>query len=86
MAEAKPLEALSPEALLSPAEALRDLDAISVDDAVAADVAHGKVLDRDRLGVAGDGPWPVVGEDGTLLAVYEPHKGATAKPAVVLAS
>ena len=81
-----PVEALSPDALLSPAEALRDLDAVTVDESVASDVAHGKVLDRDRLGVAGDGPWPIVGEGGALLAVYEPHKGTTAKPTVVLAA
>ena len=55
-------------------------------DAVAADVAHGKVLERDRLGVEGDGPWPIVGPDGALLAVYEPHRGSTAKPSVVLAA
>jgi tRNA pseudouridine55 synthase len=83
--QAQPVDALSPEALLTPAEALRDLPAVTVDEAVAADVAHGKVLDRDRLGVSGDGPWPVVGQDGVLLAVYEPHRGA-AKPAVVLAT
>ena len=82
--QAKPLEALSVDDLLSPAEALRDLSAVTVDEAVAADVAHGKVLERDRLGGPGDGPWPVVGEDGTLLAVYEPHRGTTAKPTVVL--
>ena len=82
--EAKPLDALSPETLVTPADALRDLAAVTVDADVAAEVAHGKVLERDRLGVTGDGPWPVLAGDGTLLAVYEPHKGETAKPAVVL--
>jgi len=79
------VEALDPERLLSPAAALRDLPAVEVPDDVAADVAHGKVLERDRLGVEGDGPWPVVGSDGRLLAVYEPHRGTTAKPSVVVA-
>lgn len=83
-AEAVPVEALDGLRLLSPAQALRDLTAISVDAAVAADVAHGKVLERARLGVVGDGPWPVVGGDGALLAVYEPHRDDTAKPTVVL--
>jgi tRNA pseudouridine55 synthase len=82
--QATPVEALTPDGLLSPADALRDLDAVTVDQAVAADVAHGKVLERGRLGVTGDGPWPVVGEDDTLLAVYEPHRGTTAKPSVVV--
>jgi len=80
------VEALDPTRLLTPAEALRDLTAITVPEDVAADVAHGKVLAFDRLGVAGAGPWPVVGTDGSLLAVYEPHRGSTAKPSVVLAS
>lgn len=81
---AVPLEELDPNRLLTPAEALRDLPAVVVSDDVAADVAHGKVLGLDRLGVQGDGPWPVVGADGALLAVYEPHRGDTAKPSVVL--
>jgi tRNA pseudouridine55 synthase len=84
--EAKPLEALTPETLLNPADAMRDLDAVTVDADVAADIAHGKVLDRDRLGIAGEGPWAMVGADGTLLAVYETYKALTAKPAVVLGS
>ncbi len=86
VAEARPVEALDPEQLLTPARALRDLPAVVVPDDVAADVAHGKVLGLDRLGVDGDGPWPVVGADGALLAVYEPHRGDTAKPSVVLVS
>ncbi|MFL6204160.1 MAG: tRNA pseudouridine(55) synthase TruB [Acidimicrobiales bacterium] len=84
--QAEPVEALSPDGLVTPAEALRDLGVVTVDELVAADIAHGKVLERDRLGVTGDGPWPMVDEDGTLLAVYEAHKGSTAKPSVVLAA
>jgi tRNA pseudouridine55 synthase len=84
--EAVALDGLDPDRLLSPAAALRDLDAVEVDDAVAADIAHGKVLDLDRLGVGGTGPWPVLDTAGTLLAVYEPHRGATAKPSVVLSA
>ncbi len=82
--QAVDVEALTPEGLLTPAEALRDLEAVTVADDVAADVADGKVLERDRLGVVGDGPWPVVARDGALLAVYEPHRGTTVKPSVVL--
>lgn len=74
--------------LLSPAEALRDLPAVQVTAAVAEAVGHGAVLARERLGVAGDGPWVVLGPDGALLAVYEPIEGSPgrAKPAVVLVS
>jgi len=81
------VEALDPARLLSPAAALRDLPSITVPTEVAAEVAHGKVLGLERLGVAdGDGPWPVLGTDGALLAVYERHQGNMAKPSVVLVS
>lgn len=81
------VDALDPACLLSPASALRDLPAVTVPDEVAADVAHGKVLELARLGVdAGDGPWPVLGTGGELLAVYERHRGTSAKPSVVLVS
>ena len=53
----------------------------------AAAVAHGKVLAARRAAVEGDGPWAVLDEAGTLLAVYEPTDKADAvKPAVVLAA
>ena len=82
--EAVPIESVSVERLLSPSEALRDLVAVEASTEVADAVAHGKVMGLDVLGVAGDGPWRVLGPDGDLLAVYEAHREATAKPAVVL--
>jgi len=52
---------------------------------VAAEVAHGRVLDTERLGATGEGPWAVHDTEGGLLAVYERfHTGA--KPAVVVAA
>jgi tRNA pseudouridine55 synthase len=85
--EAVPVEALAPDRLLPPVAAVRDLGRVVVPAAVAAEVAHGKVLERSRLTTTeGDGPWPIVAEDGRLLAVYERHRGSTVKPAVVLAS
>ena len=69
-----------------PAEAVRHLAATIVGPDVAEAVAVGKVLDRDVLGVSGEGPWSVLGEDGSLLAVYEAHKGTTVKPSLVLAA
>jgi tRNA pseudouridine55 synthase len=83
--EAVPLEALSPERLLPPVEALRGHDRVVVVDELATWVRHGRVLDVDVLGVSGDGPWAVVDGDGRLLAVYERHGGRTVKPGVVLA-
>ena len=78
---ARPVE--SP-ALLPMAAAVSHLPGVSVDSVGAADVGFGKVMDRDRLGVDGDGPWAVHDSDGELLAVYEPF-GEAAKPMVVVA-
>ena len=64
---------------------LRDRASVTVDEDLAAQVGVGKVLDRDRLGADGDGPWAVLDHDGALLAVYEAHRGSTVKPAVVVA-
>jgi tRNA pseudouridine55 synthase len=66
--------------LMSPIDALRDYQRVAVDDAAADMIRHGRVLDR----FAGDGPWAVVDQQGSLLAVYESF-GAAAKPAVVIA-
>ena len=66
--------------LIAPIAALRDYPSVTVDAVVADKVRHGRVLDR----FAGDGPWAVVDEAGSLLAVYELF-GTTAKPAVVVA-
>jgi tRNA pseudouridine55 synthase len=84
--EARALESLTPESLLPPAEALRGRPAVVVDGEVAALVAHGRVLEAAVLGVSGDGPWPVLDAAGRLLAVYQPHRGTTVKPGVVLSS
>ncbi|MEM7141757.1 MAG: tRNA pseudouridine(55) synthase TruB [Actinomycetota bacterium] len=70
--------------LLPIAAAVRHFDQVVADEAMAADIGHGKLLDRERLGVGGAaGPWAMLDESGELLAVYETHKGAT-KPAVVI--
>ena len=77
--EARPVDGLQ---LLPAAVGLRDLPGVIVDEGTAVDVGHGKVLDRDRLAASGEGPWPVHGPDGTLIAVYEDFRGRV-KPAVV---
>jgi tRNA pseudouridine55 synthase len=69
--------------VLEPAEALRDYPAVRVDDSTSDDVRHGKVLDDDRLGVTGAGPWCVLGPDGGLLAVYQRYDPHRVKPTVV---
>lgn len=85
--DAVPVEALGPAHLLTPADALRDLDSVIADEALAVDIGHGKVLPREALSLPDDaaGPWAVVGADGALLAVYESHRAGTVKPGVVVA-
>ena len=83
--DAVALEQVGPEVVRPMLEAVRHLDRVDVDDEVAAAVAVGKVLDRAVLGVgAGEGPWAVVGEGERLLAVYEPFRGDTTKPSLVI--
>lgn len=83
--DAVPLEQVGPEVVRPMIEAVRHLDRVDVDDEVAAAVAVGKVLDRAALGVGeGDGPWAVVGDGERLLAVYEPFRGDTTKPSLVI--
>jgi tRNA pseudouridine55 synthase len=82
LAEALPLDQL---VVIPAAEALRDYASIVVRDQLLLDVRHGKVLPVEVLGVDGDGPWAVLADDGSLLAVYESHRSGTVKPAVVIA-
>ena len=84
LADAHRLETVGPDVVLSPADATRDLATVVASDAERLDVGHGKVLDRDDRFV-GDGPWAVLGEDGSLLAVYAAHRAGTVKPDVVVA-
>lgn len=82
--EAHPLENVSPEQLLTPAEAMRDHPKVTATEVERIDVGHGKVLTIDER-FDGDGPWAVVNSEGTLLAMYIAHRGGTAKPDVVVA-
>lgn len=84
--EAHPLDDVAPGDVLPPEAALRGRPTVTPSPDVAARVGHGAVLDRAELGKPdGEGPWPVVDEDGHLLAVYEPHRDGRLKPAVVMA-
>jgi hypothetical protein len=75
---------VSPEVVLSPAEALRDYVRVEATDDEVVAVGHGKVLERDAR-FTGDGPWAVLDATGRLLAVYAAHRGSTVKPEVVVA-
>ena len=85
LADAVALESVSPEVVRPMIEAVRHLDQVEVGPEVEAEVAVGKVLARHVLGIGdGDGPWALVTPDGRLLAVYEPFRGDTTKPSLVI--
>jgi tRNA pseudouridine55 synthase len=87
LADAVPLEQVAPERALPMADAVRHLPRVEVAEERAADIAVGKVLDRTDLDVALDDTaehWAVFGPSGAILAVYEPFRGATVKPSLVI--
>ncbi len=81
-ADARDVEHLE---VMPPPEALRDYQSVTVAHPLAAAVRHGRVLDASILGVDGEGPWGVLDEGGTLLAVYDRHGPSDVKPTVVVA-
>ena len=81
----RPLERLGPDDVLTPAQAVRDLDAVTVESAIATSVRTGLPLDKVPIGALGEGPWALLDEQGTLLAVYEATESDRIRPAVVLA-
>lgn len=85
--DAVPLEQLTPEVLLSPAEALRWLPSVVVGEELADWVGHGRVLPLDDVAPPGrpaPSHWRVLDGAGQLLAVYRPHRDDQARPDVVL--
>jgi tRNA pseudouridine55 synthase len=83
--DARLVDELTPAVVLTPAQALRDLDQVVVPTDVQRDVARGLALDRVPLGVTGDGPWGLVDDGHRLLAVYEATETDRIRPAVVIA-
>ncbi len=82
--EARRLDELTPAVVLTPAQALRDLDQVVVPPDARKLVARGLPLDRVPLGVSGDGPWGLVDDAHHLLAVYEATETDRIKPSVVV--
>jgi hypothetical protein len=72
--------------VLTPAQAMRDLDFVAVDQATAASIRTGLALDKVPIGAAGEGPWAMLDRHGTLLAVYEATGTDRIRPVVVLAA
>lgn len=84
--EAIPVEALDPDALQTPAAAMRGYPSVTVDEITADQVRHGQVLANSVIATDEPGEhWAVFDRAGTLLAVYQRHQPGTSKPAVVLA-
>ncbi|MGH3578575.1 MAG: hypothetical protein ACRDU0_13605, partial [Mycobacterium sp.] len=83
-ADGRLVDELTPAVVLTPAQALRDLDQVVVPIEVRRDVARGLALDRVPLGVDGDGPWGLVDDGHRLLAVYEATETDRIRPAVVM--
>lgn len=79
------IEADPPAVLVSPAVAMRDLEAAMIEDAQVQAVAHGATFAAQSLlpTTAGDGPFAILDAEGNLLAVYE-RRGGGVKPSVVL--
>lgn len=84
--DARLVDELTPAVVLSPAQALRDLDQVVVTADIQRHIARGLALDRVPVGVAGDGPWGLVDQGHRLLAVYEATETDRIRPAVVLES
>jgi len=82
--DARLVDELTPAVVLTPAQALRDLDQVVVPIDVQKLVARGLPLDRVPLGVTGAGPWGLVDEGHRLLAVYEATETDRIRPAVVV--
>ena len=80
VSEARPLEQME---LLAPAAGMRDYASLTVDEAAAIAVAHGRRLPATGLG--GVGPWAVLDASGSLLAMCE-LRGDALQPVVVLAA
>ena len=84
--DARLVDELTPAVVLTPAQAMRDLDQVVVPIDAQKLVARGLPLDRVPLVVAGDGPWGLVDDAHHLLAVYEATETDRIKPAVVIES
>jgi tRNA pseudouridine55 synthase len=84
--EMRPLELLDPDAILTPAQAMRDMHFVTVGAELAIVIGRGLPLDRVPIGAVGDGPWAMLDERGNLLAVYEATGTDRIKPVVVLAA
>ncbi|MGH9122083.1 MAG: tRNA pseudouridine(55) synthase TruB [Acidimicrobiales bacterium] len=83
---AAPLDENLNSYVLPPAAAVPFLHRLAVGEELAAQVAHGRVLQLSQLGAEGEGPWAIQSLSGELLAIYVPYASGSAKPSVVVVS
>jgi tRNA pseudouridine55 synthase len=83
-ADMRPLDLIDHGAILTPAQAMRDMEYVTVTDEFATAIGRGLALDRVPVGAVGEGPWAMIDDRGALLAVYEATDTDRIKPAVVL--
>ncbi|MHB8263581.1 MAG: tRNA pseudouridine(55) synthase TruB [Acidimicrobiales bacterium] len=69
--DARAVEEVSPGSLMTPAQALRDLEQVHVDDEVADLAKRRMPLDKVSIGAQKTGPFALVDGSGRLVAVYE---------------
>ncbi|MDQ1374141.1 MAG: tRNA pseudouridine55 synthase [Actinomycetota bacterium] len=77
---AVPLEELTADAALSPADALRDYPALTLEGGAVDDVRHGRPVELE----AGEGPVALLDAGGALIGVYERSPTGRARAAVVV--
>jgi tRNA pseudouridine55 synthase len=80
----RPLDLVTTDAILTPAQAMRDLSFVTVEPGIADLIGRGLALDRVPVGAVGEGPWAMLDQRGNLLAVYEATGTDRIKPAVVV--
>ncbi len=71
--EARGVEAISPDSLITPAQALRDLTQVAAEGEVLDLARRGRPLDSVSIGAGGgsEGPVAVLDRAGQLISVYE---------------
>lgn len=82
--EALPLAELGPDRLLSPAEALRGLPVVQLDEGGAAAIGKGQRPAHPDAARLGSGPAAALDDQGRLVAVVE-AAGGVLRPVVVMA-
>jgi tRNA pseudouridine55 synthase len=70
--EAIALDDVSPLLVRPCLELVRDMPSVDIEGDVLEAVSHGRFVERSVLGVAGEGPWALVGPNGQLVAVGVP--------------